>query len=320
VELFYTNNGNDSLVGTSNSGGSIYLSTVPNDNEIMLKWQEEVPWINTDYEVFRADVFGGPYTFIGTTQSQTYTDTGLVNGATYCYYVKSIGLYSNPSIINPIENYSQIICDSPIDRTAPCPPTLTINGNCEFTENELIWNNPNNSCADDVVSYNLYYTPVEGEEMELIATFSSSTDTSFFHSNGSSLAGCYAITALDSIQYNNESESSNIVCFDNCPEYSLPNVFSPNADGNNDLFHAILPYKYVESIEIEIYNRWGQVVYTTTNPDVNWDGKHKDSSTPVPDGVYYYLCTVNTIRLSGIEPLILTGFIHVFDNTGSSSK
>jgi gliding motility-associated-like protein len=320
VELFYTNNGNDSLVGTSNSGGSIFVSAVPNDNEIMLKWQEEVPWINTDYEIYRSDLFGGPYTLIGTTQLQTYTDTGLINGASYCYYVKSIGLYSNPSIINPIENYSQIVCDSPVDRTPPCPPTLTINGDCDFLENELIWTNPNNNCADDVVGYNLFYTPIEGEEMELIATFSSATDTSFFHSNGLSLAGCYAVTAVDSVQYNNESDSSNIVCFDNCPLYSLPNVFSPNADGSNDVFHAIFPYKFVESIEIEIYNRWGQVVFATTEPDVNWDGKHKDSNTAVPDGVYYYLCTVNTIRLSGIEPIILTGFIHVFDNTGATSK
>jgi len=320
VELFYTNNGSDSLVGSSNSGGSIFVTTTPNDNEILLSWQEEVPWINISYEIYRSAVFGGPYNFIGTTTTQNYIDTGLVNGANYCYYVKSIGLYSNPSIINPIENLSQIVCESPVDLTAPCPPILSINGDCEIGENELTWNNPNNSCADDVVGYNLYYTDVQGDTMDLIATFNSAEDTTFVHSNNGSIAGCYVVTALDSIQYNNESDSSNVVCFDNCPSYSLPNVFSPNADGDNDLYHALLPYKYVESIEIEIYNRWGQVVFETNNPDVNWDGKHKDSGLPVPDGVYYYLCTVNTIRLTGIEPIILTGFIHLFDNTGGSSK
>ena len=103
-----------------------------------------------------------------------------------------------------------------------------------------------------------------------------------------------------------------MVCFDNCPSYWLPNVFSPNGDGVNDFFSALVPYSYVESIDIKIYNRWGQVIFETTDPDINWDGIHMDSGVLVPDGVYYYLCTVNTIRLTGTEPIILKGFFHLF--------
>lgn len=320
VELFYNHSGNDSLVGTSNSGGSVFVNTVPNDNEILLKWSENVPWINTDYEVYRSSNFTGPFTLIATTTTQTYRDTGLVNGVNYCYYVKSIGYYSNPSIINPIENLSQVVCDSPIDLTPPCPPTLSIDGDCEIGENVLTWNNPNNDCADDVMSYNLYFTPVEGDTMFLIATISDNQDTTYTHNYNGSVAGCYVVTAVDSVQYSNESDSSNVVCFDNCPEYALPNVFTPNGDGENDLYHALIPYKYIESIDLQIYNRWGQVIFKTTDPDVNWDGKHQDSGLPVSDGVYYYLCTVNTIRLTGIEPVVLTGFIHVFENNGQTGN
>lgn len=320
VELFYTHNGADSLVGSSNLGGSIFVSTTPNDNEILLTWEEDVPWINTDYEIFRSSNFGGPYSLIGISTIQEFRDTGLVNGQNYCYYVKSIGYYSNPSIINPIENLSQIVCDSPVDLTPPCAPVLSINGDCEFGENVITWSNPNNSCADDVMSYNIYFTPVEGDTMFLIASLFGENDTTLTHDYNGSVAGCYVVTAVDSAQYGNESDSSNVVCFDNCPEYALPNVFTPNGDGNNDLYHSLIPYSYVESIELEIYNRWGQVIFTTTDPDVNWDGKHKDNGEPVPDGVYYYLCTVNTIRLTGIEPIILTGFIHVFENTGQSGN
>jgi gliding motility-associated-like protein len=320
VELYYTNSGNDSLVGTSNSAGSIFLTTVGSDNAVTLTWAEQVPWINTDYEISRALSSAGPFVIIDTVQVQTYMDTGLVNGVNYCYVVKSIGYYSSPSIINPLESYSQISCAVPVDLTPPCPPVLTIDGSCEFGDNMLTWNNPNNDCADDVMSYNLYYTPVEGEPFELIQAFSSNLDTTFTHNNEGSIAGCYYVTATDSVQYNNESDSSNVVCFDNCPIYELPNVFSPNGDGGNDLFSALIPYRYVKDIQIEIYNRWGQVVYSSTDPDVDWNGLHKETGTPVPDGVYYYLCTVNTIRLTGIEPVILTGFLHVFGNTGESSK
>lgn len=316
IELFYNHSGNDSLVGSSNSGGSVFVETTPNDNEILLTWDENVPWINTDYEIYRSSNFGGPFSFIGSSTTQFYLDTGLTNGVNYCYYVKSIGYYSNPSIINPIENLSQVVCDSPIDLTPPCPPTLSINGDCEIGENVLTWNNPNNDCADDVMSYNLYFTPVEGDTMFLIASIYDNQDTTYTHNYNGSVAGCYVVTAIDSVQYGNESDSSNVVCFDNCPEYELPNVFTPNGDGENDLFHAIIPYKYVESVDMQIYNRWGQVIFKTTDPDINWDGKHQDSGEPVSDGVYYYLCTVNTIRLTGIEPIVLTGFIHVFENNG----
>lgn len=320
VELFYTHLGNDSIVGTSNSAGSVFVSTTTNDSQITLSWSEQVPWMNYEYEVYRSTNFTGPFTYLATTTSQTYTDDSLINGVNYCYYVKSVGEYSAPSIINPIENLSQIVCAIPVDKTAPCAPIVSIDGDCVQGKNLLTWTNPNNSCADDVVRYYIYFTPVQGQPMERIATINDASDTSFLHSFNGSVAGCYVITAVDSLQYANESDSSNVVCFDNCPGYWLPNVFSPNGDGANDLFMPLQPYAYVESIELEIYNRWGQVIFTTTDPDINWNGLHKDSGVPVPDGVYYYICTVNTIRLIGIEPVYIKGFVHVFDNQGKGGN
>lgn len=320
IELFYTNSGNDSLVGTSNTAGSIFLQTTPNDNQIQLDWDEQVPWINTSYVIFRSTSFNGVYSAIDTTTNQTYLDTGLVNGATYCYYVKSIGYYSDPSITNPIENLSQIVCDSPIDKTPPCPPVVSIDGDCDAGINTIIWTNPNNNCADDVTHYNIYYTPIENQEMSLIATINSATDTVFTHSNNGSVAGCYVVTALDSIQYNNESDSSNIVCFDNCPDYWLPNVFTPNNDGTNDFFGPLKPYKYIDHIDITIFNRWGQAVFTSQDPDINWDGINQTSGKMVSDGVYYYICIVYSIRLSGLEPIELKGFLHKIGNQANPNQ
>jgi gliding motility-associated-like protein len=312
VELFYDSLGTSLLVGTSNNAGSVFISTIPSDNQITVSWNEDVPWVNTNYFIYRANNFSGPFTLVGTSTAQSFADTGLINGSQYCYYVQSQGYYTSSSIVSPILNLSQIACDSPIDLTPPCPPVLSINGNCEIGENTLTWTNPNNLCADDVMSYNLYYTPIEGNEMTLIGTFDNNGDTAFTHNDNGSIAGCYAVTAVDSVQYGNESDSSNVVCFDNCPSYWLPNVFSPNGDGINDLFSALVPYNYVESVNIQIYNRWGQLIFETVNPDVNWDGIHMKSGKIVPDGVYYYLCTVNTIRLTGIEPIFLKGFFHLF--------
>jgi gliding motility-associated-like protein len=304
------------LVGATNSASSVFLSTVPNDNQITLNWTETVPWTNLNYEVYRGNSIGGIFALIGSTTSQSYTDTNLINGATYCYKVKSIGQYSDPSLVNPIENFSQEVCDSPIDLTPPCPPILTVDNDCVDELNYLSWTNPNNSCADDVTRYRIFYSPTVGGTFIEIGTKNDPTDTTFDHNFFGSIAGCYYITALDSIQYNNESVPSNIVCVDNCPIYFLPNVFSPDGDGINDFFTPILPYKFVDSIEFVIYNRWGNEVYRTSDPDLGWDGNDQETVLPVSEGVYFYVCRVYSIRLDGVDETNLKGSISIFRGVG----
>jgi gliding motility-associated-like protein len=114
------------------------------------------------------------------------------------------------------------------------------------------------------------------------------------------------VTAIDSLNlwpdgnfYSNESAFSNVVCIDNCPEYSLPSIFSPNADQLNDIFKPF-PYRYVKEIDLKIYNRWGGIVFETKDPAIGWDGKNKESETLCTDGIYYYVIRVDFIRLSGI--------------------
>jgi gliding motility-associated-like protein len=302
---------NSIIIGPTNLASSVFLTLTPNDNQIGLSWQESVPWNNTLYEIYRESFPGsGIWNLIGSTTAKNYLDTGLTNGARYCYKVRSEGHYSSAFIPQTLYNWSQEECANPIDLTPPCPPDLTIDSDCEIPENALIWNNPNNSCSDDVMQYNLYYTAIEGEPYELIMTFNSQFDTSFIHINDGSIAGCYYITAVDSVQYGNESVPSNVICTDNCPSYWLPNIFTPNSDGYNDLF-VPFPYNFVESVELRIFNRWGQLVFETTDPDIRWNGTNMKNGEPLSEGVYYYTCLVNTIRLIGIDPVELNGFVHL---------
>lgn len=314
VEMYHIVGPDTLLVGGTNTASSIFLTTTPNDNRITLSWSENVPWTNSTYEVYKGTSIGGVFTSIGTTTNNTYTDSNLVNGATYCYKVKSIGQYSDPTIVSPLENFSQEVCDSPVDLTPPCPPILVIDNNCEDELNYLTWTNPNNSCADDVTRYRVFYSPTRDGTFFEIELKNSPTDTSFNHNYFGSIAGCYYVTALDSIQYNNESLPSNIVCVDNCPIYFLPNVFSPDGDGINDKFVPLLPYKFIDSIEFIVYNRWGNVVYKTNDPALGWDGKDQTSGKDVSDGVYFYACRVYSIRLAGIDETLLKGSISLYRN------
>lgn len=309
VELF----SDGDLVGSSITASSIYASTIPNDNQLEITWEDNTPWSNTLYEVYKEVPSGsGSFVLIGTTSNQSYVDDSLVNGATYCYKVKSIGGYSAPGIVNPIINWSQITCGSPYDFTPPCPPVIGINADCELEETYLNWSNPNNNCADDVTRYNLYFAPFEGDSLEFLVQLNSAIDTAYVHSGRGSVAGCYYVTALDSVQYNNESDPSNIVCIDNCDGYyELPNIFTPDNSSANDIFHPLLPYKFVEEIDLKIYNRWGDLVFETTDPMINWDGSDIISGKPLADGVYFYTITVYEIKLSGLVPKSFQGIIHI---------
>ncbi len=66
----------------------------------------------------------------------------------------------------------------------------------------------------------------------------------------------------------------------------IPNVFTPNDDGANDLF--VIQGLLGNQNKLQIFNRWGQLVYSIDNYLNNWNGKSSDNKN-LPDGVYYYI-------------------------------
>jgi len=63
-----------------------------------------------------------------------------------------------------------------------------------------------------------------------------------------------------------------------------PNAFSPNGDGVNDFFH--INHRYIRTLEVQIFDRWGNMVYITDNPSFRWDGTLKGQ--PLPEGVFVF--------------------------------
>ncbi len=65
----------------------------------------------------------------------------------------------------------------------------------------------------------------------------------------------------------------------------VPNVFSPNGDGMNDLF--LISSDGIIEFDLVIYNRWGQVIFSTSAPEIAWDGR-TSAGEPASEGTYYY--------------------------------
>lgn len=300
---------NGQFIGNGQRASSVFLSIASSDNTLALSWQQQVPWGNYKYYIYKKGPSQASYTLRDSTTALNYTEGNLVNGAVYCYKVQSKGQYSDPNILRPLLNFSQEVCAKPIDTTPPCTPTLSIESDCKIPTLLLRWNNPNHVCSDDAVKYKLYFAETEDASLVLWDSINIIGDTILSFDNLQSIAGCYAITAIDS--FNNESIQSPKICVDNCPEYELPNVITVNGDGANDFFRPI-KNKFVKDIDIKIYNRWGNLIFETTDPKINWDGKSAQMKQLVTEGTYFYVCQVNEIRVAGIKARYLKGFIQVF--------
>ena len=87
-------------------------------------------------------------------------------------------------------------------------------------------------------------------------------------------------------------------------DFFIPNAFTPNNDGRNDLFKVY--GSSVTAAEIKIYNQWGVMLYETKDNQKGWDGTHKNNPQPV--GLYVYVVKV---RLSNEDTFIKKGTIRL---------
>jgi gliding motility-associated-like protein len=298
----------------SNQVGLKWTALVPwdNGNRVHRVYREDKTKPGTFNRIAEVSV-QGPQTFTYVDDgTDKYAADGLVNvsivkDSTYCYKVETVGSYNN-SQIKPsvLYNFSQILCVSSSDTTKPCPPVLTLDPlNCDslrthpeafctpsgFT-NHLTWEYPaqagGKDCDPLVTAYRVYYARYEGDAPTLIATVTtppSPLQTYFDHTGLSSFAGCYYVTAVN--RFGSESAPSNTVCRDNCPMFVLPNVFTPNGDNKNDTFQPLECPAFVQSLEFKAYNRWGALVYSTKDVNINWDGK-TNGGKDLAAGQYYY--------------------------------
>ena len=96
------------------------------------------------------------------------------------------------------------------------------------------------------------------------------------------------------------------------PIYELPNVFTPNGDGINDVFVPMrITPELITHVEMHIFNRWGRFVYNTQDIFINWDGRVAGSGQPCSPGTYFYVCDVEMIAPEGPVSKRLQGCIMI---------
>lgn len=302
------------LIGSSRKASSVLLKARPSNEAITLSWIINVPWTNTRTEVFRKEESG--FVKIGTTTGNSFKNSGLVNNEMYTYYLRTFGSYSTNNIVDPIVNYSQILTAQAKDIDPPCPPEITIETDCEKVENLIQIHTLYDSCSFDIAKYLYYFAPSPSKPFQLLDSTLVNIKQ-YLHYDLPFVTGCYYVKAVDST--GNISEASATVCvdWDICPLYELPNVFTPNGDGYNDVFvpmnyPANNPKSNIERVDMTILNRWGNVVFQTNDPAIEWDGKDRKSGLNCSDGTYFYVCKIFYQGFDGLIERRLQGSISIF--------
>ena len=102
---------------------------------------------------------------------------------------------------------------------------------------------------------------------------------------------CYKIKAVQNPDSKIVSYS-NVACDEIEAKVNIPNSFTPNGDGLNDYF--LVKTHGCTIIKMQIFNRWGEKLFETDQPDIGWNGTFKNKLCPL--GLYYYQVFVKIDR------------------------
>jgi gliding motility-associated-like protein len=141
-----------------------------------------------------------------------------------------------------------------------------------------------NTLASDTIEWFHHWEIKPPNADEINSTNNANVNWNYFKpnldKNGTLMSG--AIAYINNLYVTNEfgcSDSAQVEVYSIASEEFF-NVFTPNGDGQNDIFYV--PVFGLENYEVQIFNRWGKLVYEWNDPAAGWAGEDQS------DGVYFY--------------------------------
>ncbi|MEM9856078.1 MAG: gliding motility-associated C-terminal domain-containing protein [Bacteroidota bacterium] len=200
---------------------------------------------------------------IGSTETNTFENNGLdTSERSFCYQISSENECGN------VNRNGRIACS--ILLTGFIAPDNTVS---------LTWNDYN-GWSQGISEYT-----IEKEYFNNDAPDGNSTIPEFqeVDNNASEQVINYRIRAIPRDNTLAPVQSNSIMLIKPNNIY-FPNAFTPNGDGNNDTFSV--KGRFIVNYDLRIFNRWGEEVFNTTDPDVSWDGTREGKSLPL--GAYAF--------------------------------
>lgn len=267
------------------SQNQVIRATVANDNEILIEWTPSTTGSVRYYKLERSDD-GINYSVLANLPSNTlkFTDKN-VNTSQKSYYYR-VAVDDSCSYTTPYSNIGKTILLNV--NTDGDQPALSWNIYQEWTDGVL---NQEIQIKDDKNNYNTLETV-------------DNTVTSFTDSKTDALLDEYCYKIINNKADGTTFSSSNIVCVSVPLLVYPPNAFTPNHDDVNDEF--IVLGKYVTDFSIQIFDRWGDLLFESNDMTKGWDGKYNGQYCD--PGLYYFRLVAKGTKS---QMKSVTGVVHL---------
>jgi len=198
--------------------------------------------------------------------------------------------------------YSLDVCNKPVV-ASNITGNIVLQANSVSLQAFLSWT-PYKYYEAGVKSYQIWRITNMGDPVQVNEV--DAADTSFTDNldfvTGSDVEDeiCYYVVAEenDGVSRGEKGFSqSNTTCISVTPKILMPNAFTPNDDGRNDIIKPVLtfiPQKYI----FQVFDRWGSRIFETTDHETGWDGS-VNGGEKASEGVYIYYILLTTTK--GIE-------------------
>ncbi len=248
---------------------SSVFTTVQGDDVIVTEW----PVISNNavsyYKISRWDEYFGWVEYDTVALEPPFVDFNVnVQASNYKYRVQYRDVCGN---IGPVSNYGENI--------------LLKGEKFHPSHIDLNWN-PYKEWIEGVGEYKIqFYNQIQGfyQDIRTVSGTTLELKNIPLSDYGVDSSYCYRVIATN-FQDPTIKSHSNKRCFIGLSSNAWPNAFSPNNDGINDTYK--FGSKLSKALDVNIYNRWGNLVFTSEDVYFEWDGTDSDSGQECPQGTY----------------------------------
>jgi gliding motility-associated-like protein len=234
-------------------------------NGVQLSWPSP-PNINIPFYELKKSVNSGSYQLLEEPVANNFTDNNSPGENRFCYKVDYIEQCGNLSA-NGIE---------------AC--IIQLEGSMSSDNIASLQWTPYIGWSNGVSEYQIAKLDAEGNTIRMFTVNTSTTFTDT--SNDPTIQRVtYQVTAIPNSPGINSVQSNQITLLKE-PNIFFPSAFTPNNDNLNDEFKVI--GQYIKAFRMKIFNRWGELVFTSDNINQGWDGNFRGKAQP--EGTYAIVC------------------------------
>lgn len=247
-------------------------TAVVNASGVLLTWQQDPAFTPENYTLFKRPV-SGMFSPVGNTTTTTFTDNAYTSAEPSCYRI----------------NYRDVCGNNSNPGLDVCPIVLTASLNSDNSIN-LNW-----------TAYEGWLNGVNHYEIDkynatgvLVQTISAGTATSFLD-DATDLTNQiyrYVVRAIANDAGLGTAVSNQVEMIKE-PKLYYPTAFTPDGQGptENEVFKVF--GQYFASFELRIFNRWGELLFVTTDIDQGWDGRYQGREQP--EGTYAFVARITDL-------------------------